>query len=137
MKHPRLMTFHLATAVQDQLDSTTYYFGQLITSGGSTGENDRVIVFPFACTIIGVHLRIDIGTVGTNEDITFSIRKNATTDTLIGTAKADVKGNLLKNLNLSIPMAADDYVQIKEVTPAWVTNPLQMRFNGEIIVSIP
>jgi len=132
-KAPRTMTWNLGTAVQDQVDSTTYYFGNLNTSGCSTGENDRSLVAPCNGTVREIFIRADIGTVGTNEDMTLSVRKNSATDYALGTLKADVKGNYLVNRNLAIPMATGDYIQIKEVSPAWATNPLQMRFTGFVV----
>jgi len=67
---------------------------------------------------------------GTTETSSAYIRLNNTTDTTLSTTIAHNAAITDVNVtDLSIAVAADDYVEIKWVTPAWVTNPAGTRIS--------
>lgn len=115
-----------AHTVYDPADAGTYYFGLL---GGSapSGADIYTIPMPLKSTIRAVVIRVDIGTVGTNEAASLYIRKNGTTDYLITTISYNVKPQTITVPNLAIPIDVGDYYSFKLVCPTWVTNPLQVR----------
>lgn len=59
----------------------------------------------------------------TAEDTSFYVRVNNATDYLLFTGSMANAIYPQTVNNLSIPVAADDYIHVKIVTPAWVTNP--------------
>ncbi len=69
-------------------------------------------------------------TIGTGENISVYIRKNATTDTLIQTLGSTNQLRVFSNTSLNISVAQGDYVEIKIVTPTWATTPLSNRWSG-------
>jgi len=110
-------------------DNTVYYFGAIFTPNTQgTTVNQRTMVLPYACTLVGAGIVTYNGTtVATSETSTLAIRKNNTTDTNIATnlafngavpvwARYQVTG-------LNVSFAAGDYFELKLTTPTWVTNP--------------
>lgn len=75
------------------------------------------------------------GTQGSNETSSLFLRLNNSTDSLISDA---IINNALSTIysitSLAIPIAAGDYVELKWVTPTWVTNPTSVRFNAVIYI---
>jgi hypothetical protein len=117
----------------DELDATTYYFGDLPNAVASTGTYDRNVVIPIAGKIVKVVINYKIGTVGTNEASTFSLRLNNATDYALGTLTFNAANPTL-TANVNINVAAGDLFQIKVLTPTWVTNPLLIRPLGFVVV---
>jgi hypothetical protein len=115
-----------AHTVYDPADATPYYFGLL---GGSPPSGADIYAIPVSLkgTIRTVVIRLDIGTVGTNETASLYIRKNGTTDYLITTISYDTKPQTITVQNLAIPLDVGDYYSFKLVCPTWATNPLQVR----------
>lgn len=120
-------------------DATTYYFGGDYASTISTHTtyaNARLRV-PRAGTITSVWWKIIVGTNGTNEAVTHSIRLNDTTDTVLSAAETyDPGANTAKDFTYapSIAVAAGDYIAFKVITPTWATNPTIV--GAELIVFI-
>lgn len=112
--------------VWDPADSTTYYFGMMIGSVPSTGAIYNIVI-PQAGFIKNVSLYIACGTVGSAEDTPIYIRKNGATDYLIRNFNYDTSPQSIVTNNLNIPVAPGDIITFKTVTPAWATNPLQVR----------
>ncbi len=108
-------------------DATTYYAGSAGVVIGSTEGVHRIYI-PKAGTIRAAYVTfINTGTIGTSETSTVSLRLNATTDTTISAA---VTNNAALNIptsvsktDLAVEVAQGDFIEIKWVTPTWVTNP--------------
>lgn len=104
-------------------DGKTYYFGQLPKALVTTANISRVY-FRSVGTIRRAGIYTYSGTAGTGENISMYIRKNNTTDYLIGTLGSATNARAFSNTSLDIPMSIGDYVEIKMVCPTWATNPL-------------
>jgi len=110
-------------------DSHTDYFGQPFTPTVTTTAGAKRIYAPRAGTITRCVIQVHNqgGTQGTSETSTMSFRLNNTTDTTLSStivANAASGASTVQSVTgLAIAMAADDYFEIKWVTPAWATNP--------------
>ena len=106
-------------------DATTYYIGTQVGVTPTTTQGLRRIYIPKAGTIKAVQIATFVsGTLGTAEAATWSIRLNNSGDTQISNAvlyTATVQ--TFSNSALSIAVVAGDYIEIKILTPTWVTNP--------------
>ena len=108
-------------------DSTSYYFGGMITAMQTTDGIARLYM-PRSGILTNVSMFIVSDTNTTSEDITFNIRKNSTTDYLFATKNfAGGKTIVLTDTPINIPVLTTDYIEIKVDTPAWVTNPTTWR----------
>lgn len=123
---PHTIILTAAHTVYDPADSSTYYYGLLGGSAPSAADI-YVIPIPVKGVIRTAVLRMIIGTVGTNENTTISIRKNATTDYTILTTTYEVSPKTFTGSGLNIPVDVGDFISIKIATPAFGTNPLQVR----------
>ena len=115
-------------------DVTTYYMGALPALAAITSAQVRRIYIPETGIIESIYFFNSCGTVGTAETSTFYIRVNNTTDTAIATVAVTGTPFLLSNNALSIAVTQGDYIEIKWITPTWVTNPLTMLFSGSIYI---
>jgi hypothetical protein len=110
-------------------DSTTYYFGAPYTITKGTVAASRRVYIPKAGTIKNIYL-LGTCTAGTSESVAFYLRLNNTTDTTISTTVDMSASPYTANATgLSVAVVAGDYFEIKEVTPAWVTNPTAILIN--------
>lgn len=121
------------------LDATTYYFGgdYASTMATHTTYGNVRLRIPRAGTITSVWWKIVVGTNGSNEAITHSIRLNDTTDTVLSAAETyDPGANTAKDFpyTTSIAVAAGDYIALKVIAPTWATNPTIVA--AELIVFI-
>lgn len=122
------------------VDATTYYIGAPFNDPPDTQANFKRIYIPKAGTITRVDLTINnaAGVAGTAENSTFSLRLNNTTDTLLSNTvptNAVANQSLFYNFTgLAIAVVAGDYIEIKWLTPTWVTNPTNLRVSAEIFV---
>lgn len=115
----------LAHTSQDPSDSKTYYWGNPQSIPPTETATWRSIYIPVTGVIIKAELTINC-THGTAENVTYSIRKNNTTDYALGTAPMTSDNEFPHFTGLNIPIASGDYIEVKEVTPAWVTNPTSL-----------
>lgn len=116
------------------LDATTYYFGLPLTTTLITTINLRKIKIPKAGTITKISIRLNVATIlGTSEASTLYIRLNNTTDYEIN-AIMDMSATIYSALNttISIPVIADDEIELKWITPTWATNPTGV--SGNILI---
>lgn len=106
-------------------DSTTYYWGgKQFNRAITTSWGNGTTTIPFTGTITKAFLDQDVGTPGSSENSTLSIRLNDTTDyTFSSTVKYNVSRAKYSNNSLNIPVTAGDIIEVKWVTPAWATNP--------------
>lgn len=118
------------------LDSTIYYGGNLANQLYTT-LYDKLYI-PKGGTITKCNLNIfTAGADPTAEDVAHVLRKNATTDYAIMTTDWDnttVVTKRVYNSDMSIPVAEGDYITLKITTPAWATNPTNVRGFGSILI---
>lgn len=115
-------------------DSLTYFFGStnaVITTNQVSGRQQ--IYIPKSGTITYVRVTFD-QTVGTNETSALAIRLNNTTDTTISNSVVNNSTSTTYSAAVSISVVADDYVEFKWTTPAWVTNPTNVGANWVIYI---
>jgi len=70
------------------------------------------------------------GVAGSNENISVYIRLNDTTDTLVATIGNVSSSKTFSNTALNITTAQGDYIELKIVTPAWATTPVDVVLGG-------
>lgn len=108
-------------------DSTTYYFAQrrtFIQQTSTTNTQQRFFVST-AITLNKVYANFNVaGTLGSNENCTFFIRVNDTTNTNISTTVQLNSANVIvSNSSLGISLNPGDYFMFGFTCPAWATNP--------------
>ena len=124
-------TLPVHAASFDPADSQNYYFGCLPHYGPDTNATRHATRIQFTGTITNAFIRWYAGgAAGTNENVSVYIRLNNTTDYLIATVGDTNAAKTFINDALSIAVAANDMIEIKIVTPAWVTNPIGVRTGG-------
>jgi hypothetical protein len=125
------------TATQyNPVDGTTVYFanqGRIPT----TSSGIQRLYIPQTGTIKSAYITSICSTIGTNENISLSIRRNDTTDTLIATVGNTNQPREFINTSLNISVTAGDYIEIKVVNPTFATNPVNMSFGGSIYIQTP
>lgn len=130
-------TYHFNTASgTSPADATTYYLGHSLTGFGFyTTDNDAKIEILQTCTIKAVAWKVYVGgTLGSNENVTISLRKNNTTDTaLTSTDQWTASLQRGRATGLSIAMTTGDFFSIKIVTPTWATNPTSVAISGDVL----
>ena len=112
----------LGHSSQSPSDSTTYYWGNPQFIPVATTATWRKIYVPVTGVIISAELTVNC-THGTAENVNYKIRKNNTTDYDLGDVPFTTDNEFAHFTGLNIPIASGDYIEIKELTPAWVTNP--------------
>lgn len=112
-------------------DNATVYFGMLPKAPITTANVSKVYIRK-AGTIRIAEIYCYSGTAGTNQTWSLYIRKNNTTDYLIATLSVATNERIFSNTNLSIPMIAGDYFEIKGVQPTWSTNPATTIYGGYV-----
>lgn len=114
------------------LDSTTYYFSSSPAAPPETTEIRQRIYFSCPCTLRSVIATAYKGAgVGSSENVSLYVRKNATTDTTISTTWQWTSAFGIDSVTatgLSTTFAAGDWFTMKMVTPAWATNPANVYF---------
>ena len=125
----------LAHSAFNPADATAYYWGSLFNAGPTPAATTRRILIPKSGTIRRADLFLALAVAGTNEPSTVSLRVNDTTDTTISST-LDLSSNIVvvTNASLAIAVSAGDYVEIKWVTPAWVTNPTTISGYGTLYI---
>ena len=134
-KSPHSYSIYVSHAsLSSPLDSTTYYFGHQ-QGGLNTDANTRNVGIPKRGRICSAIIKILSGTAtGTNEDISMYVRLNNTTDYLIATVGAATALRTFKNTDMNVPILDTDFIEIKIVTPIWVTNPQGWCSQGTILI---
>lgn len=116
-------------------DTTTYFFGGSLTT--NTGANRCGIYIPLAGTIVSVDVIVFVGAVlATAETSTIYLRLNDTTDTTISSSVLASAQLQRYQADTSIAVVAGDFIEWKWVTPAWATNPTNVRVYGVAMVRV-
>lgn len=110
-------------------DATTYYFGfPWDVSINNTTADLRGQKVPFACVLRGASITVVATAGATTEAMTYSARINNTTDVQLSNAvTSDQASQQFTVTGLSTAIAAGDRIEIKVLTPTWVTNPTNFR----------
>lgn len=124
-------------AVVSPADSTTYYMGLQVGLNTAQADVSTWSYIPKTGTLIAVYGVVNVqGTLGSNENVTISARLNNTTDvTVTSTSQWTTVTNAFSNSGLSQAVTAGDYLQLKIVTPAWVTNPTNVNISAQYLIS--
>jgi len=110
------------------VDSTTYYAGHPQTSSVQTAADLSRVYVPATGTINAAYLSIVVeGTIGSTETSSAWIRKNNTSDTLISSSVQANQAAQYYSLVPNLSVTAGDSLQLKWTTPAWATNPTNVR----------
>lgn len=115
-------------------DATTYYFGSIAGTAPSTTATERSMYIPKSGTIKYCQLSTNATTAGSNEAWPIYIRLNNTTDYGVDTVSTNTNLRMWESAALNIAVTAGDYIEIKTITPTWVTNPAVMTFGGYIYI---
>lgn len=126
-------TIHVQALTASPADSVSNYFGNFPRTVGTSANISRIYIRK-AGTIKIAELHNYSGTAGTAENWSLYIRLNNTTDTLVATVAAAASERIFSNTGLSIAVVAGDYIEMKTVNPAWVTNPLTSIWGGYIYI---
>jgi len=114
-------------------DATTYYIGSIPQLSGFNSAGSNRFYFNKAGTIKVADIYSYNQSPGSNEASTYYIRLNNTTDyTITTTATNNATNTHTSNTAMSVPIAVGDYIEVKWVTPSWVTNPTNMRTSVNI-----
>lgn len=114
-------------------DSQTLYWGSQQVAPSTTADRWRVYI-PKTGTIRSAYIYSYAGTAGTNSAWSMYIRLNNTSDTLIQTLGANTNDRVWSSAALDIAVTAGDYIEMKEVQPAWGTNPADVTRTGVVYV---
>lgn len=119
------------------LDATTYY-AAWGSSSFSTTEN-AVTKYPItqAGTITKIQFIVAVtGTVGSNENVTVTLRVNGVDTAITGTMPWDGSTSNISigSFTGSVAVSVGDIITIKIVTPTWATNPTTVRAMSNITI---
>jgi hypothetical protein len=123
------------------LDATNYFLGGITNLlAPSTTNTDQDFTIGFAGTIIGCVIQVHGNSVvGSNEDVTLSLRNNtANTTTTIGVFKTNATSTTTLSRAItgtSIAVGASDSICL-QINGTWATNPQGLRLTGYLMVRI-
>jgi hypothetical protein len=117
-------------------DSTTFYFGAAWLNPATSTFTDQRVYIPRAGTLKTVFVRVRVsGTLGSSESVSHYIRLNDATDITLNTTNqytVAAWSSPITGLNQSL--AEGDYVVLKVVSPAWVTNPTSVSWTATLYI---
>jgi hypothetical protein len=135
------ITLSSTTNAFSPADSTTYYFGSARAPSVTSKDNAIIITKTGTIKQIGIVTVINT-TLSTTENSTLSVRvrsggiNGSITDTVItNTLKfnATYISTLITGLNISV--TEGDAIEMVWLTPAWVTNPVNIFINTNLFIS--
>lgn len=135
------ITLSSTTNAFSPADSTTYYFGSARAPSVTSKDNSIIITKTGTIKQIGI-LTVINTTLSTTENSTLSVRvrsggiNGSITDTVItNTLKfnATYISTLITGLNISV--TEGDAIEMVWLTPAWVTNPVNIFINTNLFIS--
>lgn len=131
-----MITYNFISPQIGPVDGASYFFAGFTanTSPTASGNGGRFYA-PFAGVIKWADIYTDSnGAAGSNENISFYIRVNNTTDYLIETVSSSSALRRFTNHAMSISLAENDYFEVKMLCPTWVSNPTNVRIMGTIVM---
>lgn len=140
----RYMTINFAMNIVNPADSTTYYVGRSSFATPTTVDTDHSFKTNIAGTIVKIVMQVGKssgGTTGSTENCTAAIKNitTATSSASFGDFLTNVGALNSKDANLggtTMVVAATDDIAIEITTPAWSTNPTNLRFGGYILIKL-
>jgi hypothetical protein len=119
----------------DPADSTDYFFGSFGSLSAATSATFRKIFIPRTGTITAVIGHIVTISTGSAENNTLAVRLNDTTDTTVSST-ISITGTLtdFSKTDLSIAVTQGDFIEMKFTTPAYATNPEDVKITCQILV---
>jgi hypothetical protein len=114
--------------------STTYFFGADSLSSIQTTYALAAVTVVKAGTIKGAYIKARITTPGSAELATHSIIVNNLTSQVIATGAYNANSLDINNNAMSLAVNAGDTIAMKLDTPAWVTAPLTVRWEGYVVI---
>lgn len=130
-------TLQMATGAGDNpSDSTTYYGGVWALAIGSSTQYDlNKIQIPKTGILRAVYYKARVsGTLGSSENVAHSIRVNNTTDVASANLQYTAENSVGSATGLNVTVNEGDYITLKVVTPAWVTNPTSLRWATTLFI---
>ncbi len=122
-------------------DGVTYYVGTLFgVDPGTTDGADGGFYIPKASSLVAVYVHIAVvGTLGTTENVSLIVRKNATTDilTVSSTVQLNAAAVDASSTGNAIAVAAGDHLALKFVSPTWATNPTVVFISVTLYFEVP
>jgi hypothetical protein len=121
-------------------DATTYYFG---SGRNSIYTPDHAVIIPKAGTLKSISFfHVVNSTLGTAENSTLSVQVRntgysgsvSTTTQITNTYKFNSTYNSTMFTGLNIDLPEGCAVDIKWLTPTWVTNPAQIQINATLFI---
>jgi hypothetical protein len=103
-------------------DATIHYFGTVFDTLSTTAQR-RKIYFSEAGTITSADIFTYSVTAGSAEAVDLNIRLNNTTNYLVSTLSVATNERRFVNASMSVPIAANDYIELTFGPTTWVTNP--------------
>lgn len=140
----RYMTINFAMNIVNPADSTTYYVGRSSFATPTTVDTDHSFKTNIAGTIVKIVMQVGKssgGTTGSTENCTAAIKNitTATSSASFGDFLTNVGALNSKDANLggtTMVVAATDDIAIEITTPAWSTNPTNLRIGGYILIKL-
>lgn len=115
-------------------DATTYFFGTF-NLDTTTLLADASFIVPKNGTLISAYGTAGCAAAVGNENSSFYIRINNTTDvTITTTYKFNATDQDFSNSSLNTSVSAGDYLSFKWVTPTWATNPTSVSISCTIFL---
>ena len=134
-KSPHMYALSFGHANGSPADLTTYYIGGMPALAAGTVITLFQMRILKSGRITGFyHITEDGAAVGSNEAWPVYIRVNNTTDYLVDTQAVASQFRVWQSTVLSIPVTQGDDIVVKWITPAWVTNPINNRGWGYILI---
>jgi hypothetical protein len=113
--------------------ATTYYLGQGLEA--TTFAQIQRMRVPRAGRITSISASFINQGQGSSEVSSFYLRKNNTEDTLIAASvKNDFVLTEVANDDLNIEVKRGDHIELKWVTPGWITKPIYVTINGIMLI---
>lgn len=140
LEEAQLTDIYTLTSQASQINfanATTYYFGGFAGSQPTSVAALVPLTAPKAGVLTNVHLIFWVnGTLASAGSCALSVRINNTTDYLVTNSLALTSVTNKVNVDsLSIPIAEDDEIEFKLLTPTWGTPPTQVRIFGNIAIA--
>jgi hypothetical protein len=110
-------------------DSQTLYFSDFPYIP-NTNETFSYLYIRKNCILKIAEINCFSANGGSDENWSLYIRKNGLSDYLIATVSQSSILRNFSNSSLNISFSSGDFLTIKMVNPAWVTNPIEVVFGG-------
>jgi len=135
----RAMTYLLGHDSVSPTDSNTYYIGNLFVLGPLVSSQDsRRVTVQRSGTITDVGIMTTIGgSLGSGELSTFTINNvtSGTSSTITTGATHSGDSNINYTLSSPLTVTKNDKIEVRWVTPVWVTNPTTVRQMINVVLS--